>query len=152
MGIRTHEGSGTGQAHRRRRQSVDPTDQDPLFRLKFFGQNGIKTSSINEIEENGRTDTVKWFNDAKGFGFIARQDGGEDVFVPHSSIQGAGFKSLSEGQSVQFESQKGPKGQTASIVAPVYRSFSFGQDNPKPRQMTGFLLSPNPLSERYGTV
>ena len=66
-----------------------------------------------------RTGTVKWFNDAKGFGFIAPQDVIEDVFVNHSSIQGSGFKSLSEGQSVQFESEKGPKGQSASRVEPV---------------------------------
>ena len=67
-----------------------------------------------------RTGTVKWFNDAKGFGFIAPQDGSEDVFMHHSSIQGTGFKSLSEGQSVQFESEKGPKGQSASKVELVH--------------------------------
>lgn len=62
------------------------------------------------------TGTVKWFNDAKGFGFIAPQDGSDDVFVHHSSIQGAGFKTLQEGQTVQFESQRGPKGLSATRV------------------------------------
>ena len=53
--------------------------------------------------------TVKWFNDAKGFGFIQRSSG-DDVFVHHSAIQEAGFKSLTEGQAVEFEVTKGPKG------------------------------------------
>ena len=61
---------------------------------------------------NGR---VKWFNDAKGFGFIT-QEGGEDVFVHFSAIQGGGFKSLAEGDSVEFEVTRGPKGLQAANV------------------------------------
>ena len=60
------------------------------------------------------TGTVKWFNDAKGFGFITPEDGGKDRFVHHTAIQGDGFKSLTEGQRVEFEivqAQKGPAAQ-----------------------------------------
>jgi len=62
--------------------------------------------------------TVKWFNDAKGFGFISRPTG-EDVFVHFSAIQGGGFRSLKEGQTVQFNLVKGPKGLQAENVQAV---------------------------------
>ncbi len=62
--------------------------------------------------------TVKWFSDQKGFGFIT-QEGGTDVFVHHSAIQGEGFKTLAEGQNVEFELQQGDKGPRAENVVKV---------------------------------
>lgn len=64
------------------------------------------------------TGHVKWFNDAKGYGFIAREDG-PDVFVHYSAISGDGFRSLAEGQSVQFELTEGPKGLQATNVTKI---------------------------------
>jgi CspA family cold shock protein len=62
------------------------------------------------------TGTVKWFNDAKGFGFITPDDGGDDLFAHFSAIQGDGFKTLPEGQQVTFDVTEGPKGQQASNI------------------------------------
>ncbi len=64
------------------------------------------------------TGKVKWFNDAKGYGFIERPDG-DDVFVHYTAIQGTGFRSLSEGQMVEFEVVEGPKGKQAANVTKV---------------------------------
>src|SRR6266404_6875778 len=79
------------------------------------------SSQHNSIKEIGRPmeqGTVKWFNDAKGYGFISRQTG-EDVFVHFSAIQAGGFRSLQEGQTVQFDVTKGPKGWQAENVRPA---------------------------------
>ncbi len=65
------------------------------------------------------TGTVKWFDEAKGFGFITRQDGGKDVFVHQTAIAGSGFRTLSEGQQVTFEVEEGQKGPAARNVQPA---------------------------------
>ncbi|MER6801739.1 MULTISPECIES: cold-shock protein [Streptomyces] len=65
------------------------------------------------------TGTVKWFNAEKGFGFIAQEEGGPDVFVHYSAIAGGGFRELHEGQKVQFDIRQGPKGPQAENVAPA---------------------------------
>ena len=65
------------------------------------------------------TGTVKWFNEAKGFGFITPSDGGADVFVHFSAIQGSGFRTLVEGQAVTFDTEQGQKGLQAANVKPA---------------------------------
>ena len=71
--------------------------------------------NVKEFEKQMEQGTVKWFNDAKGFGFISRENG-EDVFVHFSAIQSNGFRSLQEGQAVSFEVKRGPKGWQAENV------------------------------------
>ena len=65
------------------------------------------------------TGTVKWFSDEKGFGFITPEDGSKDCFVHHSAIQGSGYKSLAEGQRVEFDVTQGQKGPAAENVAKI---------------------------------
>jgi cold shock protein len=79
--------------------------------FQSFSAISKKKEHCNTME----TGTVKWFNDAKGYGFISRQNG-EDVFVHFSAIQASGFRSLQEGQQVQFDVVKGPKGWQAENV------------------------------------
>lgn len=85
------------------------------------------------------TGTVKWFNDAKGFGFITPDDGGEDLFAHFSAISMNGFKTLKEGQKVSFEVTQGPKGKQASNInnvwLPIRHRFK------TPAKIGGFLLS-----------
>ena len=66
-----------------------------------------------------QTGTVKWFNDAKGFGFISPDDQSSDLFVHHTAIATEGFRTLKEGQRVSFESVRGPKGMQATNVTPL---------------------------------
>jgi CspA family cold shock protein len=84
-------------------------------------QGGIPRRSI--LSEKSKrvmaTGSVKWFNDAKGFGFITQDGGGDDVFVHHTAIQAQGFRTLAEGQKVEFDVTKGPKGLQAANVRPV---------------------------------
>jgi len=74
---------------------------------------------VGEVEPTVAEGTVKWFNESKGFGFISLDDGSKDVFVHHSAIQMEGFKTLTEGQRVQFEVVQGTKGPAAEKVRPI---------------------------------
>ena len=92
--------SRTGNATRHGGDSLDPQVKDTTMRT---------------------TGTVKWFNDAKGFGFITRPGGEPDCFVHHSAIEGNGFKSLGEGETVEFDVVMGQKGPSAEHVTRIGR-------------------------------
>jgi CspA family cold shock protein len=92
-----------------------------LFVYRFWRNKRVLHTSFCHKEANMSEriiGTVKWFNAGKGFGFITRE-GGPDVFVHYSALQGDGFKSLEEGQKVEFNVEQGPKGPQASNVAIV---------------------------------
>jgi CspA family cold shock protein len=86
--------------------------------FNVLGATGSVRSLVVE-EAVMATGTVKWFNDAKGYGFISRADDGKDVFVHYSSISGEGFRTLNQGQTVEYEEQQGPKGLFAARVVKV---------------------------------
>jgi CspA family cold shock protein len=88
-----------------RGQIVEGRAKFPLPRHKFFQEQGMRT-----------TGKVKWFNDAKGFGFITPDNGQKDCFVHYSAISGSGFKSLAEGDAVEFDIVEGQKGPAAENV------------------------------------
>jgi cold shock protein len=90
-----------------------PVHQDSVRRLR-----GRRHSQLSR-QNNMATGTVKWFNDAKGFGFITPDAGGNDLFAHFSEIQTNGFKSLAEGQKVTYEEKMGPKGKQASNIKPA---------------------------------
>jgi CspA family cold shock protein len=91
-----------------------------FFRSTFHRlQSTNNTHNYSLEEKHMSTGTVKWFNEAKGFGFITPSDGSADLFVHFSAITGNGFKTLAEGQAVSFQVEKGPKGLQATQVAPA---------------------------------
>jgi len=99
-----------------------------VFGFKLLRRNGIPCAILKFKQRAGAppaffsrgrrmaTGTVKWFNDAKGYGFITPDDGSEDLFAHFSAIQMSGFKTLKEGQKVSFEVTQGPKGKQASNI------------------------------------
>src|SRR5580765_259293 len=97
-----------------------PSHQVVVFSLHLkFPRSGRKPSYNFLGNVQMSTGTVKWFNDAKGFGFITPDGGGKDLFAHFSAIQGSGFKSLKENQKVSFDVTAGPKGDQAVNIKPI---------------------------------
>jgi len=87
--------------------------------LRAFRVRNIIFLFRNVFMSNSSTGTVKWFNDAKGFGFITPSEGGEDLFAHFKEIQGSGFKTLKEGQRVEYVAARGQKGMQATQIRPL---------------------------------
>ena len=105
-----------------RAEAVRGTNEPRFIVLGAYGMAGTPITSHSGVRGIGAmriTGTVKWFNDAKGFGFITPENGQKDCFVHHSAIQGKGFKSLAEGERVEFEVVQGAKGPAAENVVKV---------------------------------
>jgi CspA family cold shock protein len=99
-----------------------PCQVPPGLRFLIVGsRRGVPAREGNFCSRNNAmaTGTVKWFNDAKGFGFISPEDGSKDLFAHFSEIQGSGFKSLAEGQRVEFTVKDGAKGPQACEIRPI---------------------------------
>ena len=83
------------------------------------GHNDRVSDQINRKQKHMATGTVKWFNSEKGFGFIAPDDGSDDLFAHFSAIQSNGYKELTENQKVEFDAERGPKGMQAANIRPL---------------------------------
>ncbi len=96
-----------------------PVRENPSYIRRLEAMHG-RTAFVAPAQENVvmAKGTVKWFNDSKGFGFIEQEGGGEDVFVHHSAIESEGYRSLKEGQAVEFEITQEQKGLRAANVKP----------------------------------
>jgi len=97
----------------------DVESSHQVFFLAFLQCAACAAHHLKGIDMATETGTVKWFNEGKGFGFIAPDSGGKDLFAHFSEIKGSGFKTLSESQRVEFEVTQGQKGPQASNIRPV---------------------------------